>query len=118
MNYAEIVEATMVLLGETSEGSGTYESDQYAQAIQWAQEQVASLTGITYHEAIIPVTVRTEVTGETVSVVVIPSDVIKGIRVETPFSGEPLYGDTVDANIDGGVADSSNYVTSLDCGGA
>jgi hypothetical protein len=82
MDYAAIDLLTLELLGEISEGSSTYGVEDRAQAIQWAQEQTARLLGLTYCEAPLLVGTFPVATGETVSGVVCPLDVIKITRLE------------------------------------
>ena len=50
--YAEIKEQTLVLLGDSYAGSSTFEDSQILDAINFAQEQMAQLLGLTYTESI------------------------------------------------------------------
>jgi len=84
MNYADIKLATKTLLGETSDGSGTFGNpDQYPNAIQWAQQQLAQLLGLTYAEAPVTVDPLALGTGETVYTLLAPADMIIPVRIES-----------------------------------
>lgn len=50
--YAEIKEQTLILLGDSYAGSSTFEDSQILDAINFAQEQMAQLLGLTYTESI------------------------------------------------------------------
>ena len=81
MDYAAIKLATQVILGEVAEGSSTYADDQYQDAIQWSQEQISQILGLTYGETGVAVSGVTGPTGDVVGSVVIPNDAIEMIRV-------------------------------------
>ena len=50
--YAEIKEQTLVLLGDSYAGSSAFEDSQILDAVNFAQEQMAQLLGLTYTESI------------------------------------------------------------------
>jgi len=92
MDYASILLQTQQLLGELSEGSGTYEDGDYLKAANWAQEQAARLLGLTYVEVNQPVLIESGLWDEIIHEVEIPQDAIKvtrceiGITTPTPIS--------------------------------
>lgn len=53
--YAEIKEQTLVLLGDSYAGSSAFEDSQILDAVNFAQEQMAQLLGLTYTESINPI---------------------------------------------------------------
>ena len=82
MEYAEILSDTQALIGDGAEGSSRYSSDQYAAALQWAQEQAADVLGLTYQETNVVTSASTGPWGETLTTVGIPTDAIKVTRCE------------------------------------
>lgn len=86
MDYAQIIQDTLELLGDLSPGSSTYmpggDTTQMALAIQWAQEQMAIELDLTYFEAIVPVTAMPPING-------MPA-------VTGAFGGFPVPSDAID----------------------
>jgi hypothetical protein len=82
MDYAEIELQTLVLMAEISGGSSTYTDAQLSTGIQWAQEQLAYLMGLTYTEAKLGMTGFTGATGATQNSVLYPEDMMKMVRVQ------------------------------------
>jgi len=89
MDYSEILTQTKTLLGQNSDGSGTFTSEDYAVAIQWAQEQAAQHLGLTYLEFNIAPATGTDVWGDPTTYVVVPDDAIQVTRVEVADTAPP-----------------------------
>jgi hypothetical protein len=82
MDYAAIELQTLTLIAEIAEGSATYTDTQLSSGIEWAQEQIARLLGLTYVEAVTGTVGVTGATGATQTSVVIPADAISVVRMQ------------------------------------
>lgn len=89
MNQAQILSDLQILVGEVAPGSLAFTSDQYAAALQWAQEQASRLLGLTYQEEIMPTYSTVGPWGESLTTVDIPTDAIKVTRCELAAAVPP-----------------------------
>jgi hypothetical protein len=133
MNLAQIRKKTLELLGDTAEGSSTFApSGDYTNvdaAIQWSQEQAATLLGSTfYFESDLPVSAGVPPTGMPTTPgafgsVPIPSDNIEIVRVaiglppyipstfyvSIPIASQPLRTDGVPVVFVGEVVETGGF---------
>jgi len=85
MNLLQLQTDCQVLLGDTSQGSMKRNTQNYTDAINWAQTQIGSLMGLTYLEQRIVPVPTVQPNGTTVQQVAIPTDAVKADRMMLGF---------------------------------
>ena len=83
MLYSDLLDETQTLLGDIPDVTPmVYNAQDYHDALQYAQERIAVLLGLTYKEATIPTGTFLDATGDSLTSVTIPTDAIIVTRLE------------------------------------